>query len=388
MKRTSILSLAAIAITGITATFIYSYLQQAPDEQAALPRPVRRFPAGVERLNVPSKLATWPLPGAMQDRPHHGVTHWLARDKDGTTVDFFDFNLKENPALRLEIYDQDEDDAKPWDNRVDYLPRSVVHATRDLNRKFAAQGKGRVIAAWNGLFFGYDRKGGKELAFHVSPVVIGGTVHHWGSNHRWSFGVKYTAGKAAFKTFFLPDRATLQHEYDYGGGSAQCLIKDGKPLKLQPFPTAGSPRLKQPIKSTREEAGHIPYFDHMKSSRASIGWSRDNTYLYLLFVKEPDTESGSILALLRETSPDSAAAKGGWMVSDLQDFWKARRVWGAVNSDAGGVGQLLYAQRDGSYEFVPPQQGTSEMRMTLKGDLGKAPGGGAIMYFYVRDTSG
>jgi hypothetical protein len=124
----------------------------------------------------------------------------------------------------------------------------------------------------------------------------------------------------------------------------------------------------------------------MKSSRASIGWSRDNTHLYLLFVKEPDTESGSILALLRETSPESVAAKGGWMVSDLQNFWKARKVWGAINSDAGGVGQLLYAQRDGSYEFVPPQQGTSEMRMTLKDDLGKAPGGGAIMYFYVRDS--
>jgi hypothetical protein len=35
---------------------------------------------------------------------------------------------------------------------------------------------------------------------------------------------------------------------------------------------------------------------------------------------------------------------------------------------------------------VPPQQGTSEMRMKLAGDLGKAPGGGALMYFYVRDT--
>ncbi len=61
---------------------------------------------------VPSPLATWPWPQAAQDTPHPGVTHWLDRSSpDGTVLDFFDFDLRANPHLRFEIYDQDQDDA-------------------------------------------------------------------------------------------------------------------------------------------------------------------------------------------------------------------------------------------------------------------------------------
>jgi hypothetical protein len=37
----------------------------------------------------------------------------------------------------------------------------------------------------------------------------------------------------------LPSKSTLAREFDWGGGSAQCLIKDGQPLRLQPFPEKG-----------------------------------------------------------------------------------------------------------------------------------------------------
>ena len=93
---------------------------------------------------VPSPLAVWPWPRAAIDTPHPGVTHWLdTASPDGTMLDFFDFDLRKNPHLRFEIYDQDEDDARPFDDFADCWPRSVGWVTRHLN----ATHRGKVIAA-------------------------------------------------------------------------------------------------------------------------------------------------------------------------------------------------------------------------------------------------
>ena len=358
-------------------------LSRQPLDDTALPVPVRRYAASVEQLNVPSQLAVWPWPGAVKDVPHSGVTHWLARDGDGTAVELFDFDFKANPRLRLEIFDQDQDDARPFDNKVQYVPRGVGQITRQLN----AQRRGSIVAAWNGSFFGYDHKAGGDIAFHIAPVVLNGKVHDWGSNHRWTFGVKYQTGRPVFKALHLPKRATLGKEFDWAAGGVQCLRRDGVSLKLQPFPKAAQTLPKPPIKSTPRDAGHIPLFDHMKSCRVSLGWTRDSRHLYLLYVQEPDTESASILALLRGVPSGSAAGQGGWMVSDLQRFWETMQVPNAINSDAGGVAQLAYRRTDGKYELVAPRVGPNPRRMTFTTDFHNAPHGGAIMYFYVRDTA-
>ncbi len=239
-------------------------------------------------------LAKWPWPGAKKDSPTRGVTHWIDKTSfDNTVCELIEFDFKANPRLRFAMFDQDSDDAKPWDNHCLYWKRGAAQMTQQLNKS-----EGRVIALWNGLFFGYHggSKWATGAAFHVSPVVINGKVHNWGSNHRWTFGVKYQNNMPVFKTFHKPSPQILAREYDFGGGSAQCLIKDGKPLKLQPF---GLPPVKQPVPSTPQEAGHIPDFDHMRSCRASIGWTKDNSKLYLLFIKEPDSESASIIAARR-----------------------------------------------------------------------------------------
>lgn len=337
-------------------------------------------------FNTPSKMAVWPLPGAKTESLQRGVTHTLARDADGTQIDFFDFDFAQNPKLRWEIFDQDEDDATPFDNRVLYWDRNVARAAKELN----AAGRGPVVAAWNGAFFGYNRKGGKEEAFHVSPVVLRGKVHFNTANHRWTFGVKNTPSGPVWKVFWKPSRAILEKEFDFAAGSVQCLIKDGQPLKTEPFPPVGGTFRPQPVPSSPQEVGHIPKFDHMRTCRASLAWSRDNKHLYLLTVKEPDSEGASSAALSLSvrgvTLPQGMSLAGGWTVPDVQRFWQSKGVWGAVNSDAGNVLQLVFRHPKGNYTFVPPKQSSGAMRVETDAKWnGATQGGGAIMYFVVRE---
>ena len=324
--------------------------------------------------------AKWPWPNAKTDNPARGATHWLdASARDGTVCELIEFDFAANPKLQFRMFDQDSDDAKPWDNHCHYWKRGAAQMTRQLNQN------GRVIALWNGLFFGYH--GGNKWihgdAFHVSPVVVGGQVHSWGANHRWSFGVKTVNGKPRFQTFHEPSTATLKANYDWGGGGAQCLIRNGKPLALRAY---GLPALAQPVKSTAQEAGHIPDFDAMKSSRASIAWSRDSSKMWLLFVKEGDSEGASISALRTGGGLMGVGLMGGWSVADVQQFWLAKGVWGAVNSDAGDVAQLCVSRPDGDYDLVPSRQGSGAMRLRFAPDFTGAPDGGALMYFYVSES--
>ena len=107
-------------------------------------------------LNTPAVLAKWPWPKAKSDSPTHGVTHWIDRSSpDGTVVELVEFDFKVNPKLHFALFDQDSDDAKPWDNHCLYWQRGAGQMTRQLNKS------GRVVALWNGLFFGYH--GGLEV---------------------------------------------------------------------------------------------------------------------------------------------------------------------------------------------------------------------------------
>ena len=183
----------------------------------------------------------------------------------------------------------------------------------------------------------------------------------------------------------------MEREFDYAAGSVQCLIKDGKSLKVEPFPPIGGQFKTQPVPSTAQDAGHIPYFDHMRTCRASIGWSRDNKHLYLLAVKEPDDEAASSVALSFAVRgnplPTGTTLGGGWTVPDLQRFWRAKGVWGAVNSDAGGVLQWVARQPKGAgWEMVPPRQASGALKLKVAPDWnGAVSGGGSMMYFFVRE---
>jgi hypothetical protein len=140
-----------------------------------------------------------------------------------------------------------------------------------------------------------------------------------------------------------------------------------------------------PVKSTPQEAGHIPAFDHMKSCRISMAWSRDNSRFYLLCVKEPDTEGESIDNLLAVRPMG-----GGWMTSDVQKFWlalqKSKDIWGAVNNDAGDAAQVIWRQPDNSWMLIPERMTDSHMRMKLLPNFKTAPEGGTLMYWCMREA--
>lgn len=349
--------------------------------------PVATLAAPDIHLEAPAEHAVWPWNKARKDSPQRGVTHWLVKSADGTTCDLMRFDFKVNPRLRFELYSQDEDDAKPFDNVVKFWPMGVGQAVRHLNARFKESGP--VVAAWNGPFFGYYRSAPipDETGFHLSPVVLKGKVLYNRTNHRWTFGVKYEKGRPVFKVFHLPGRDVLAREFDFAAGAMQCLIKDGQALKMEPFPRSPAEFRKPPVPSTPLEAGHIPFFDHAKFSRASLAWSRDSSSLYLLFVREPnsDNESASIGALSK-WQPQSR----GWSVSDVQRFWrammKAGLIWNAINSDAGDAGQLAYRLPNGHYELASPlgDRPTFERRVFAP-DFKGTPQGGALAYFYVRE---
>lgn len=128
------------------------------------------------RPEEPAPMARWPWPHAKTDNPHPGVTHWIDRSSsDGTVLELFDFDFRKNPHLRLELYDQDEDDRVPFDDRAEFHARAVGQATSHLNRI----GRGRVVAAWNGLLIvkepGSESASLRALA-HRLPLMGGWTV--------------------------------------------------------------------------------------------------------------------------------------------------------------------------------------------------------------------
>jgi len=327
------------------------------------------------RPSDPAPMARWPWPRAGTDSPHPGVTHWIDRSSaDGTVLELVDFDFHTNPNLRLELYDQDEDDKVPFDNKTDFWKQAVAQATRHLNET----GRGEVVAAWNGLFFNCS----DSVTSHVAPVVLKGKALYNVGVVRWAFGVKYGKGGPVFKVMRLPEFGKLGTEYDFAAEGASCLIREGKPLRLRRFPRAGENPFPPSEPPGPDDAGFVRRVDHIRTSRTSVAWSKDNRHLYLLIVKEPDTESGSIIAL-----KNRLPVVGGWTVADLQRFWKSFGAWGAVNLDGGDLTQMTLLRPDGRYDLVPARWGSNRMRMVCKPGFAGAPPAGSIMYFYVRDTS-
>jgi len=319
-------------------------------------------------------LTGWPWPRVVTETPHPGVTRYTDRSSsDGTTLYLFDFDFAANPNLHLELYDQDEDDAKPFDNKVKFWPRGVGQATRHLNE----HGRGRVVAAWNGSFFNSNGMSGNDaVANHVASVVLAGKVHANVASIRWTTGVRYENGKPVFKILHQPDGKTQAAEFTYGASASQCLIRNGKPLQLERVKSG-----RRPYPSTPKEAGYVPGVNEMKTSRTSMAWSRDNKHFYLLVVKEADDEANSLVARYTRHPGD-----GGWTLADLQRFWLSFGAWSAVNLDGGDVTQMTALRADGRYLLVPPAWASKKRELSFSSRFWRAPPGGSIMFFYVRDA--
>jgi hypothetical protein len=225
------------------------------------------------------------------------------------------------------------------------------------------QDNGGVVAAINGLFFGFTRAGAGGVASYVAPVVVQGVPYFdRRPNPRWTFGVVNGQQGPLFKQQERPVRKQLQR-YTYASGGAQSLVREGKPAPL-------------PLGSVNRSIA----FDRMRTTRVGIGWTRDHRKLYWLFVKEPDAEAPSLLA-----AEYGISMAGGWSVPDVARFFVALGAWEAVNSDAGDAGQLIYRTPEGRYVLVPPKWSSRKMRMTLDSDFSNAPQGGTLMYWIICD---
>lgn len=325
----------------------------------------------------PVKWTKWPWPGSIESTPNKGITRWFVETEEKCTLELLRFDFTQNPSLRLEIYDQDEDDARPFDNVADYYPRGVGQVVRHLNDS----GRGPVVAAWNGLFFAYDRSNNPPNGFahHIGPVVLGGKAYHNVGRHRWMFGVKLENGKPKFKAIHQPPQPILEREFDFAADGAQCLVYEGKPLIIE---NRRNLTLKAPVPSSPAQAGHIPIVDHMRTSRTSMGWSEDSQIFYLLVVNEPDTENASKFAL-KHGEPLGP----GWTLAHLQAFWLSLGVWGAVNSDGGAVTQMVFKRADGKYEMLPPRLAALNERLVFDDTFKNAPQGGSLMTFFVADRA-
>ncbi len=337
------------------------------------------------RPDITAALACWPWPGVVVAHPHAGVTRWSATSADGTAVQLLDFDFTANPALRVELYDRDEDDDHPGDDQVDCGSYGVGHATGHLN----AVGRGQVVAAWNGLFFNIAsmRRTSQNLftyGAHVAPVVLHGVTRYNVGLVRWAVGVKQGAHGPAFDVLFKPTPEALAAHFAFAAEGAQCLVHDGRPLMLAPFPKADETAYPPSRCDSPAEAGYVHMVDHLRTSRTSMGWSRDNTHFYLLIAKDPGYEAESIYAVAHRLPH----AGGGWTVPDLQRFWRQFGAWDAVNVDGGDMTQLTTLRPDGQYDLVPPRIAGYDMHAVLPADCAGAPGGGSIMYFFVRDLTG
>lgn len=205
MKKTIVL-LLGLGLAVLVALTAYPLL--IPHERPSSAPGSTRRPAG------PSEMANWPWPQAATDSPCRGVKHWIdSSSSDGTVVELFDFDFRANPSLRLELFDQDEDDAKPFDNSADFWTRGVAQVAGKLNDT----GRGKIIAAWNGLFFSPPPN---SPGNHVAPVVLAGKAYYNVGVVRWAVGVKHDRNGPVFKAIRLPDFMTLGSEFDYGAEGA------------------------------------------------------------------------------------------------------------------------------------------------------------------------
>ena len=332
----------------------------------------------------PHELASWPWSNEVLEDVARGARLNRTTGADGTACELYEFDFGVNPRFSLALYDQDQDDEKPFDNSAS-ITRTVDQVVGDWSagRKFVGEGRplppsdsplrfaqgGEVVLAWNGPFFAYDRSGPEVLGRHIGPVVFGGKIRYNVGNHRWTLGWKVGAlagsltksgaeSPHSIQLLHLPKKGELA-EYDFAVSGVQALIKKGKALRLEPFPKFASQIKQSPVPSTPEEAGHIPMVDHMRTSRTSLAWSRDFKKLYVLLVRESDHELGSKLGLKR-----GEAQQAGWTLADLQRFWLSLGAWGAINSDGGDVMQR-WVRLPSGVEDLPPKNGQGTLMSFL-----------------------
>lgn len=60
----------------------------------------------------------------------------------------------------------------------------------------------------------------------------------------------------------------MQREFTYAAAGAQCLVHNGRPLRLQPYPKTGEAIPRGAMPSSDHDAGYIPMVDFTRDTRS------------------------------------------------------------------------------------------------------------------------
>jgi hypothetical protein len=117
----------------------------------------------------------------------------------------------------------------------------------------------------------------------------------------------------------MPDKMTLAKNFTFASGAAQCLVRDGKPQNLHPWPKWDEPPPPQPVPCAPDEAGYIPNVGLDPDLTRDDGLvARSESIFICCSSPRPGDETGAVMA-----SHGHGPATGGWTVSDEQRFWLA-----------------------------------------------------------------
>ncbi len=231
-----------------------------------------------------------------------------APTKDGTTARLLTFDFRADPRLEFDLYDCDSDDSQPYDDaNTSYFGTPAISVFEKR--------RPRALCVVNAGFFTWTKKG--RIGSHVAPVVHGGVARYdlRSGPDEWTFGCKVENGVPRFRLLQGTPFDGLAREFDTALGHVRPLVADGKPLKLGPG--AGVTTL--------------------KCSRTSVAWSWDASRLYLLIVRDPDSELASIRVWKKRKRQ-----VGGWDLHQVQRYWTRMGARQALALDGGDSTQIVY----------------------------------------------
>lgn len=230
--------------------------------------------------------------------------------RDGTITRLFTFDFRKNPNIIPGIYDRDSNDFHPYDDK------NTSYYGTPAKTVFNSYIHNPIVVA-NAGFFTWTKNG--HIGSHVAPVVVDGIARYnlLCGPDEWTFGWKYTNGIPKFLLLQGVQFNQLEKRFDSALGNVRPLIVNGKPLELGPG--AGVTRL--------------------KCSRVSLGWSENDGKLFLLVVRDPDSEIASI-----SKWKNNLKQTGGLDLIQVQNYWKNRGIKNALALDGGDSTQLVYKQ--------------------------------------------
>lgn len=250
---------------------------------------------------------------------------------DGTTVFLLTFDFAVNSDLKVHLYDADMDDASPFDDsNTSYMGQSIDLVSEKLDRKVKKSAR-TLLCAFNAGFFGAH---GNRVAHHEAPVVIDGASHYAvdlirPANQTCIFGVsserRLREGAPRFRIISGMPFDQLSNEFETALAGVRPLRVAGSSVTLEPG-----------IGSTS-----------LRCSRTSIGWTEIPDKLFVLIVRDPDSEGASNWQR-RSGTPQT----GGWDVTDVQRFWESEHIPNAVLLDGGESTQLACRQDATRFFFL------------------------------------